>query len=140
MYHVILNDYQKNTQSVLFKCSDYFTSCEFAKNFSEDFVLSNEGAKYNYNKYISAKRRAKNLPNGYSISKSAGYFPKYTISFKEPNGYLYYGELKKIFTVFIVKIPIVHLPRDKSKMDVHVKAQYNECVRELKMNIIPEEN
>lgn len=105
MYYVIINNYQEKYQQIVFSSSDYFCCKDFCENYAREQVTIHEGVKYDFNKYLFVKKRKEHLPEGYSCVQSKDYFPKFTIFYKEANGYLYHGKLKKLKTVYIVKIP-----------------------------------
>ncbi len=121
MYHVVINDYKNKRQETIHKTvyvDDAMQRCEEA---AVDIVLKIEGMNYlqKLEKHMHLRKRKSILPEGYSVIKSKSCFTKYTILYKEPNGYIRHGDLYKLFTVFVVKIKGSILPnvRDQSEMD-----------------------
>lgn len=134
MYHVIIKDHLKQIHLVFHKTVYVDDAAQVCEEEAIDVVLRHEGVNYfnSLRKNLILKKRQKFLPVGYSVVKSKSHLPKYTIFYKEPNGMFLHGAIKKLFTYFVVKYPVIGDTERISEMDSEWQCSFKLVLGELK--------
>ena len=134
MYHVIIKDHLKQIHLVVHKTVYVDDAAQICEEEAIDVVLRHEGVNYfnSLRKNLILKKRQKFLPVGYSVVKSKSHLPKYTIFYKEPNGMFLHGAIKKLFTYFVVKYPVIYDTERISEMELQWQCKYESLLKELK--------
>lgn len=133
MYCVIIKDHTRQIHLVVHKTVYVDDAAQICEEEAIDVVLRHEGVNYfnSLRKNLVLKKRQKFLPVGYSVVKSKSHLPKYTVFYKEPNGMILHGAIKKLFTFFVVKYPIFFEDKRESEMESIWQCNYELVLDEL---------
>lgn len=96
MYKILVNDFVEKKQTEQFHNLRFLDAKEICQELVVEFVTKLEGIRY-LKKPVFYKKNA--LPKGYSIvDKSRDFYCKYTVFYKEPDGIVFSGNVKKIMS------------------------------------------
>ena len=133
MYKILSTNHQTKTQTELYKICYLDRAIELCEIEAINFVVAKEGEKY----LKRAFYRKANLPEGYSIVKNNNDFMgKYTVYFREKNGYLLRGEVKKIMTFITFKVQPEPLCERISYMSTDAKENFSYCISYIDENVM----
>lgn len=121
MFLVISNDYERQTQKLLYKTTDFYFAIDHARQFAENFVIEKKGNQLD-------PYRVKSY--GFFIRPSKKCFKKFGVFYKEKDGYVISGITKKVLSVFVIKTPIDNLPQ-RGESNFIYKSMFEECLQEL---------
>ena len=115
MYAILVNDFVNNKQQTLLRTDEYNMAVDRCKSAAEHFLALKEGSRYMGGKIYFNKNEVKK--RGHFLTyKDNGFFIKITVYYKEPNGAIYSGEVKKIkefYTAFTSpNVKVVENPRN----------------------------
>lgn len=105
MYTVCINDFTTGAQRVVCQLGYFNEAKDVCEETALKIVLDKEGVKYLDKTPVM--RTKQTLLKGYNLVKSNSKFYKFVIYEKTPNGVFYTGQVRKLYTVFIVKVPRV---------------------------------
>jgi len=131
-----VNDYLNKTQKQIHATVYRDQAEQICEYEALKFVISKEGDKYMAN---TPMRCRNSIRKGYNLVKSNSPFCKYTVWQKEPNGFVFTGETRKIYSYYVVKTVLQRDFRLDSDMDNNSKMIFNESVEFIKNLMIPEE-
>lgn len=134
MYKVLVNDFLNNLQYEKYVGKSYMDVSERCLHYAIKVVMAHEGSRYLAKPIFYTKST---LIKGYSIvNNSNSLFTKYTVYKKEPNGFIYTGETKKICSFMSFKCGQRELIRTVSEMTEQWKNEFGHVLSELTM-IVP---
>lgn len=137
MYKIITNDFDRNIQSPLDTTYLYLTEAREGCIYqATEYILKFEGSRY-LNKLFWDKDY---IRKGYAmVKKDTALSTKITIYYKEPNGILYSGKLRKVISFETVKVEkdILHLFEDNPTTDFEYNVEFAKVIKELKEKKAP---
>ena len=118
MYSIVIDDYTKMRQSTTYPMAHYSKCLGFMEELSEKYIFLLEGAKY-FEKPLYRKRSE--ITKGHAlVREDYGFYCKITVYRREPRGYIYSGDLKKIveFTTVRMQDAVHPKPREEEMYDL----------------------
>ncbi len=109
---------------------------DLCEQYALNYVVSKEGEKYLDKPF----RNKKKLPFGYSVvKKTTAFSSKYTVYFREKDGYIYSGNIYKVIKYFTFKAASKKIKVRKSLMNEDIKEQFSFMLLDLPYNCDEEE-
>ncbi len=141
MYGVLINDYEINKQFAHCRTTEYHIAVDCCKKAAERFVVGKEGKRYMDGKIYFNKAEVKK--RGYFLTiKENTFSVKINVYYKEPNGAIYSGDVRKIkqfYTAFIgLEVKIVEDPEnvfDKCLRELVITVESNTKIKEMDKQI-----
>ena len=132
MFRILINDFENGKQYLSAPVAHYSSAIDACESLAFDYILAREGERY-FTASPNPWRYKAYIKKGHGIvRKQSAVSTKLTIFRKEPNGFIYSGELKKIIQFQTVKIKTKRPEPRRSEMLEEMRDLFDYSIAEIK--------